>query len=199
MNQGKILLPGDHALPDDLEPLRFLKKLERVSSFRQLQAHSAMSEQITKRRLTDYESSHHGLHLSPVSAGQFRHVFDLGATQRACIVNAADGRILHDVLPENLPEKFPQMTLGEDQCLCNSAGSYFADTLGTLHWTHYDIIHRKIRDANLTFKHCMNGRVLRARHCTPHLEFIMTPSLSPIMGESEARPSALRFLEPAER
>lgn len=121
VNQGKILLPTDHELPEDLEPSRYNKKLERLASFRQLQAISQMSEQFTGRRLSDYEAIRHGLHLSPMTAGQFRYIIKRATTQDAWIVNSDNGSYLHRVLPVDLPEIFPQVTSCEDQCFVNSA------------------------------------------------------------------------------
>ena len=66
INQGKILLPTDHDLEEDLEPLRSSGQLVRVASFRHMQAHSALSQQLTGRKLSDYEASSLGLNLAAV-------------------------------------------------------------------------------------------------------------------------------------
>ena len=149
VNQGKFLLETDHELPEDLEAMRYSKQLVRVASFRLMQAHSALSQQLTGRKLSDYEASNLGLNLAAVQPGQARHVIQRGTTQHAWICCSDTGTPLYRALPEDddLPAIFPQITYGEDQCLVNSAGSYFQDSkdMMVLQWTHYDITQKNPR------------------------------------------------------
>ena len=60
-----MLANSDHALPDDLESLRYALKLTRIASFRMLQAIDALSVDLTGRSLKDYEAESNGMTLRP--------------------------------------------------------------------------------------------------------------------------------------
>ena len=82
---------ADHPIPEELEPLRLSRELERVATFRGLQAISEISFQLVGRDISDYDHAKHGLHLKPVGQNESRYVEDRAGIKDAYIVNRETG------------------------------------------------------------------------------------------------------------
>ena len=161
--QGKVLTDTDHEVLPEIEPLRLERRLERVATFRNMQATSAVSAQCNMHTFDDYRAEAHNIHLRPIQRGEFRHVRFIAGRRVAVICDSITGTELLQVLPDGLAIKVPQLVLGWDQCSGNTASDAFAAFKETFLFVHWDKLHRLMRDMNLAFKHCMNGRFMRAK------------------------------------
>ena len=157
---GKLITPFEQDLGDAMLRLSAQGKLERVAAFRQLQALSHMSFQVTGRNLWDYTAP--GLQLRPVALGEVRILRSQGGRQRAFLVNVADKQ-LTAVLGEGL-EEFPLLVAGLDQGSVGAAGMAFAEyQMQAMVWTNFDKFHRLVRDMKLSFKYAARGLFLKTQ------------------------------------
>ena len=139
---GRVLTEADQEILTELTEKRAKGKLERVTTFRGMQALSHVSEQLVGRPLCEYDASKHGCYLKPITRDEARHcIVEVDGTKTVTIVSRETGETLYRVLPEG-KEDFPQCAFNWDQCLCNSAGYYFMLFHQALVFAHWDRIHR---------------------------------------------------------
>ena len=165
--QGKYLAPSDQSLEPAFDVLRMDRKLERVSTFRHLQALSNISQQLTGRQLSDYMAVSHGCMLRRISAGEYREVEDRGGKQHVLIVNSDTGERINALQPN--VDDVPMILLGQYQCAVNKSAQYVCEFLIVVLFTAFDKIHRLIKDILKGLKRCCNGKFLAAKTVAPLL------------------------------
>ena len=144
LTPGKKLLQKEADLDDELIALSAEDKLERVSSFRQLQGISHQISVMTKGRdhLSSFKAPE-GTNVRPVGEGEQRCVQET-ALKTLSFIKTPTGQLL-PVVPDGL-ENVMLLLLQLDHGSIGSAGiSYVEYELGWLITGSYDKIHRCIR------------------------------------------------------
>ena len=170
----QILLPGkggvtpfDCELEDDMFQGALEMKLERVASYRQLQAYSNMIFQVTRGMLTlnDFHLPQ-SCCVRPVQHNEMRQSVQEGNIIVAYIRNNDTGE-RRVVLPQDV-SRVRMLILGLDEGSVGTAGvAAAAFQQKKTVWAKFDKIHRIIRDLKLAESHCCN-KILKRPSCGQH-------------------------------
>jgi hypothetical protein len=158
---GDVLLPGEVDLEDEVEILRRQGKLERVSTYRQMQALSYVLESISGGIVTaDSFFLPDNVHASPVKENEIRIVKETEDHFVATIV-AADGKSERVVLPNEI-QNFYLLVPSLDQGPQGTAAEAYGRFKEMMMHCKWDKIHREIRDWRLSYKDACDGVFLKA-------------------------------------
>ena len=163
---SKTLSSRDHDVDPLVEERRLMRKLERVATFRNMQAISKVVETYTGRRLEHITAEYYGCILRPVRPNERRYVVLVGGRQIAMIADLQTNTARR-VIPDSL-DRIVSVVLGMDQCAVNKAMQSFLDFKVSFVYTHWDKIHRLVRDMNKALKSCSNGKFLSAKTILVH-------------------------------
>ena len=161
MVQNRTLSRRDHDVDPCLEERRLMRKLDRVATFRNMQAISKVVQTYTGYKLDQLTASAYGCNLRAVNRNERRSINEVGGRRIAMIGNLLT-QTACKVIPDSL-DSVVNVVLGLDQCSVNKAMQHFADFQGCFMWTCWDKIHRMIRDIQKGLKSCCNGKFLSAK------------------------------------
>ena len=126
---GKAIRPSDQQLEGELELLRMDRKLERVATFRNLQALSKTLESLVGRTLNDYDSLKFGCILRAIKKCECRYVTVVNGKSVAKLFNRDTNQSIDILHPDVLANGLPMVTLGLDQCSSpQDTGGYLSDS-----------------------------------------------------------------------
>ena len=159
---SKTITAREQAMPEELAEMAAESRLERVASFRQLQAMSHMLHKLSNERIKDIGDLclPEDVLVQPVQAGEVRVVEHGPATSRAKIINTVEGTC-RDVLPLTCRDPW-LVVLGLDQGSMGTAGVAFANTMRAMLRVRWDKYHRVVRDVKLALTHSHGGIFLKA-------------------------------------
>jgi hypothetical protein len=170
MVSGSAVLEDEEAFPDRLAELARRRKLERVATYRQLQAVSnTMANLSSHRRITlnDFflPSS---VHARPVvGEDELRIVRSVGNKRYAFFYHRHTG-----ALTRLMPDWFEDaqlLVLGIDEGSIGCAGDAYSTNIGALIHCRYDKFHRVVRDQKLSFTHAADGIFHKAQLYSSYL------------------------------
>jgi hypothetical protein len=158
---GSVLLEGEVDLADEVEILRRENKLERVSTYRQMQALSYVLEAISGGTVTaDSFFLPDNVHASPVKENEIRIVTETVDHFVATII-APDGQSERVVLPNEI-QNFYLLVPSLDQGPQGTAAEAYGRFKEMMMHCKWDKIHREIRDWRLSYKDACEGVFLKA-------------------------------------
>jgi hypothetical protein len=166
---AQVILPGDQIMPDEQDMMDHVavlaneRRLERVATFRQLQAYSNTLLSATSGRLClDSFRLPPNVHAHPVRSGEVR-VLRAGLTEdEALVCNRITGDKV-SILPDGF-DSVKLVILGLDQGSIGCAGHAFAEShMEAMVHTKYDKLHRIVRDVKLSFQRAAGGVFLKAQ------------------------------------
>ena len=160
---GKTIRPSDQPLEGDLENLRMDRKLERVATFRNMQALSRAVESLTNRTLNDYDASKFGCTLRAVAKGETRYVEVVNGKSVAKIWQCDANESIDILHPDVLANGIPMVIVGLDQCSVNLSSQFFCNSKHILCHSYYDKVHRQVKDIMKGLRRAKNGRFLAAK------------------------------------
>ena len=169
MVSGCAVLEDEEALSDRLADLARRRQLERVATYRQLQAVSnTMFNLSLHRRITlnDFllPSS---VHARPVGENEVRIVRRVGSKLCAFFYHRHTGALTR-LLPDSF-EDAQLLVLGIDEGSIGCAGDAYATHIGALIHCRYDKFHRVVRDQKLSFTHAADGIFHKAQLYSSYL------------------------------
>ena len=170
--QTKHVLPTEQDMSDHLATLSILRKLDRVASFRQLQALSNIIEQIgCWRGIDDFRLGGDYL-IDAVGEGEVR-IVEIGDESAIAMRVWRNGGNARRVLPEAAlapAQSHPLLVVNLDQGSVGAAGIVFAqEQMGAMVFAHWDKFHRLMRDISLALGGTAGGLFLKARIYSAHL------------------------------
>ena len=188
LQPGSVILPEEVDMSDKVAWLAGLRKLERVKTYRQLQACSNMLGSLTDSRWT--LSSFHlpaGVVSRPALDNEVRVVRELPDRNQALLVDTGK-RVVLEVLPAKV-ERLPLLVLGLDQGSIGMAGLAFAeDVMELLVHTKWDRYHRVVRDLRQAFLSASKGVFLKAQLYSSYVWSVnFRPFASGMFGEQKRR------------
>ena len=157
LQPGDIVLPDEQDMTDRIALMAAERRLQRVATYRQLQAYSNILHQATGGRLTlDSFRLPANVHARPVQPDDVRVLREGDIQDRAFLYNKATQTSVQ-MLPDDLVD-VPLLVLGLDQGSIGTAGQAYAEeVMQSMVHTKYDKFHRVIRDIKLSFQHSCNG------------------------------------------
>lgn len=165
---GKHLTPTELDMPEDIENYAAKKKLERVSSFRQLQGYSNQLRWLRKDWNIDGFDLPDNCHVRAVAADEKRKA-EVGAEQDTVYLVKGGSGERTKVLPTGLLD-VPLLVVMLDQGSIGAAGMAFAIYfMQKMIHAKFDKIHRLIRDIKQAEKHCLNGVFNKAKLWSAYL------------------------------
>ena len=161
------VLPSDQDLPESISILRNRGKLERVATFRQLQALSNAIRSLGHwQGLGDFKLPSDWSTVRPIEPDEVRVVREGAMLDRALLVNLRT-RQANPMLPDSAlasqdallaaTQGINLLVLGLDQGTTGVVGYAYPDSMGALNHVKRDKFHRVIRDINLAVEHSCNG------------------------------------------
>ena len=160
---GKAIRPSDQTLHGELEFLRMRRKLERVATFRNLQALSKTLESLVGRTLDDYKADKFGCTLRAVGKREYRYVAVVNGKSVAKLLDRDTNQSLDILSPDVLANGLPMVILGLDQCSVNLASQFFCNSKLLLCHSYFDKVHRQVKDIMKGLRKARNGRFLVAK------------------------------------
>jgi hypothetical protein len=175
----KQFLPSEQDLPESIANLHARGRLERVATFRQLQALSNVIKSLGHwRGLEDFMLPSDWNRIRPVETDEVRVVRAEAMFNRAVLVNRRTQRAL-PILPDDVfasaeaplaaTQGINLLVTSLDQGSVGAAGYAYSDSIGALVHTKWDKFHRAIRDINLVVEHSAHGLFLKTRLFTSYL------------------------------
>ena len=171
------MLPTEQEMPEHIAELYRDRRLERMSSFRQVQALSNTIKQLGKFNGIDDFQLPDDHRADPVEAGEIRVLApaqgpDPENRNYAVRVRAAEGTA-HRVLPDSAFEpwqSYKLLVVNLDQGGKGAAWVAFAqESMNLMLYAHWDKFHRVIRDINLALNRSTSGLFLKTRIFSAHL------------------------------
>ena len=165
---SKRLLSSEIDLPEHLGSLLAQERVERLASYRQLQAFSNVLANVGVVDGLDYFFLPSDYNLRPPTASELRVVVQ----GRAYLAerDAMMGEV--PVLPASAlasAQGHPLLVLSLDQGSIGAAGVGFAESLGMMIHAKWDKFHRLMRDINGALSGACGGAFLKARIFSAHL------------------------------
>ena len=171
--ETKKILPSEQDLPESISILRDRGRLERVATFRQLQALSNAIRSLGHwQGLGDFKLPSDWSAVRPLEPDEVRVVREGAMLDRALLVNLRT-RQVKPTLPDSAlasqdallaaTQGINLLVLGLDQGSIGAAGYAYSDSMGALIHVKWDKFHRVIRDINLAVEHSCNGLFLKTR------------------------------------
>ena len=160
---GKSIRPSDQQLEGELEHLRMDRKLERVATFRNLQALSKALDSLVGRTLNDYDSIQLGCILRAAGKRECRYVTVVNGKSVAKLFNRDTNESIDILHPDVLANGLPMVILGLDQCSVNLSSQFFCNSKHILCHSYYDKVHRQVKDIMKGLRRAKNGRFLAAK------------------------------------
>lgn len=169
LHPGNVVLPDEQDLPDRLAVLAAQRRLERVATFRQLQACSNTLAALTHRRISlDSFLLPEDVRVRPVKESEVRIVQPEGEQDVAYLYNT-ETRVALRMLPPEFRETY-LLVQGLDQGSIGTAGHAFTeDAMGSLSFTKWCKFHRVIRDWKLACQHTAGGLFRKAELYSSYL------------------------------
>ena len=175
----KQLLPSEQDLPESIANLLARGRLERVATFRQLQALSNVIKSLGHwRGLEDFMLPNDWKHIRPVETDEVRVVRAEAMFNRAMLVNTRTRRT-QPILPDDVfasaeaplaaTQGINLLVMSLDQGSIGAAGYAYSDSIRSLVHTKWDKYHRIIRDINLAVEHSAHGLFLKTRLFSSYL------------------------------
>ena len=163
LQPGDIVLPDEQDMTDRIALMAAERRLQRVATYRQLQAYSNILHQATGGRMTlDSLRLPANVHARPVQPDDVRVLREGDIQDRAFLYNKATQTSVQ-MLPDDLVD-VPLLVLGLDQGSIGTAGQAYAEeVMQSMVHTKYDKFHRVIRDIKLSFQHSCNGIFLKSQ------------------------------------
>ena len=176
--QAKTVLNSEQDLPDHIALLAARGRLDRVATFRQLQALSNVVRSLGHWQGLDDFRLPGDWSVRPVRENEVRVVREGASFNRALLFDKAT-RQTRPVVPRAALESpsavlaatqdINLLALGLDQGSICAAGYAFSDAEGALIHCKWDKFHRIIRDINLNVEHECHGLFLKTRLFTSYL------------------------------
>ncbi len=165
LSQSKTVLPTEQEMPQHIADLQAMHRLERVKSFKQLQAFGNTLYHLTEGRKTCISSFclPASVYAQPVQENEVRVVQanPHPAASRVLIVNTQTGTTTQ-ALPDDI-EDVSLLVLGLDQGSIGTSGAAYMDHVGSMVHCKFDKFHRIIRDVKLALEHACEGIFLKAQ------------------------------------
>jgi len=165
MPQSKTMTPDGAGMPEHIFALAATDRLERLSTFRQLQAYSNTVAQLTDNRLANLDAfSVPELACTRlVRDNEVRILERIGpAASRAYIVDRDRPGLRQEVLPDSIQE-VPLLILNLDQGSVGTAGVAYTNDREKLIHPKWCKFHRVVRDIRLSATHASGGIFLKAQ------------------------------------
>ena len=168
MVTGSAVLEDEEVFPDRLAILARRRKLERVATYRQLQAVSnTMSTLSRHRRITLNVFLPSSVHARPVGGDELRIARSVGSKHYAFFYHRPTGALTR-LLPDSF-EDAQLLVLGIDEGSIGCAGDAYATNIRALIHCRYDKFHRVVRDQKLSFTHAADGIFHKAQLYSSYL------------------------------